>query len=153
MRSERGVTLIEVLAAITILSIIGVTIWQVFFQGYQFSQRSVTKNKLQQESNIVITMLTRIHQTEEEYKIDSGSCEIKILNKDGAEIENFSNSQYCFKAENPVTKLELPPTTLKPFQTGNDLELVIRISESDNLSNNVGVKAFLYRLKEGEKYE
>ncbi|MEH6995868.1 prepilin-type N-terminal cleavage/methylation domain-containing protein [Neobacillus drentensis] len=153
MRSERGITLIEVLAAITILSIAGVTIWQVFFQGYQLSQRSVTKNMLQQESNIVISKLTNIHQTEEEYKIESVDCKIKVLSKTNTEIEVFSNSQYCFQAEDPKTKLEIPLTNLKPNETGSDFDLVIRISDRKNIKNTVGVRTLLYRLKEGEKYE
>ena len=54
MKNQKGVTLIELLATITILSIIGVIIWNVFIQGTKYSNTAVTKNRLIQESNIVI---------------------------------------------------------------------------------------------------
>jgi prepilin-type N-terminal cleavage/methylation domain-containing protein len=153
MRNERGVTLVEVLATLTILSIISVTTWQIFFQGYKFSQESVTKNMLQQESNIVLSNLTRIHQTTEKYKLISSDCKITVLDKNDDELQLFSHSLFCYKAENPIDNLELPPTVLEPSKTGHDLELVVRVSEKNNLRNSVAVKTLLYRLKEGERYE
>jgi type II secretory pathway pseudopilin PulG len=153
MRTERGITLVEVLATVTILSIIGITIWQVFFQGYNFSQKSVTKNMLQQESNIVLSSLTRIHQTEEEYKIISADCKISVLDKNAKEIALFTHSQYCFRAENPIDFTELPPDLHKPSKEGHDLDLIVRVSDKSNTTNYVAVRTLLYRLKEGEKYE
>jgi type II secretory pathway pseudopilin PulG len=153
MRTERGITLVEVLATVTILSIIGITIWQIFFAGYNFSQKSVTKNMLNQEANLVITTLTRIHQTEEEYRIISAGCKISVLDKTNKEIALFTHPQYCFRAENPIDFSELPPDPHTPSTDGNDIELIVRISENSNNTNHVAVRTLLYRLKEGEKYE
>ncbi|MDQ0975658.1 Tfp pilus assembly protein PilE [Neobacillus niacini] len=153
MRTERGITLVEVLATVSILSIIGITIWQIFFQGYNFSQKSITKNMLQQQSNIVISSLTRIHQTIEEYTIVSAGCNISVRDKNNVEIQLFTHSQYCFRAEDPSDNSELTPTPHKPSNEGQDLDLKVRISEKNNPNNFVAVRTLLYRLKEGEKYE
>lgn len=148
-KSERGITLIELLAAITILSFIGIIIWNAFFQGYQFSKKAISKNFMIQESNIVITNLTRIHQKSKQYTITNtdSNCEITIsyIDKNGAnQTEVYNNPQICltFEMKNGVTNPVVPTTT-------NNVTLKLTASDKKNNSNKVLIDTILYRYKGG----
>ena len=60
MKNQRGITLIELLLTISIISFVGVLIWSVFFQGTEYSNTAITNNQMQQEANIIMTKITKI---------------------------------------------------------------------------------------------
>lgn len=53
MNSQRGVTLVELLAVIAILSMLLVLIGSVMINGMETSNRNVTEQQLQQEANYI----------------------------------------------------------------------------------------------------
>jgi prepilin-type N-terminal cleavage/methylation domain-containing protein len=146
MRKESGLTLVEVLASITILSIVGVIIWQIFIQGIEFSQKSVTNNRLQQEVNIVISTLSRIHRTSNLYTLNSSNCRIEVLDSNGNQKALFENDQLCYQAFSNGS--ELVSASTNPNE--HDLNLEIRVYEKKNPSNKVILDTLLYKLKEGQ---
>ncbi|PFA67281.1 hypothetical protein CN378_10555 [Bacillus sp. AFS015802] len=141
MPNERGLTLIEVLATTTILSIIGVVIWNVFFQGLTYSDKAVTQNALQQESNYVNMKLTRIHQTSEEYELTSSNCMIKVKYK----TKNNELLEETFKD---------PDLCLSTSYSGivdpnkEDLPITITIQDKERAANKFDIETVFYRLKE-----
>ncbi|WP_147532519.1 PilW family protein [Bacillus marasmi] len=143
MRNERGITLVESLAALTILSIIGVIIWNVFFQGYNFSKNAASKNMMQQEANIIIAHLNRIHQTAVSYKIsipENGTIEITVNERNHSTRKVlFKNSQLLFQI-NKIGKID---------PKNDDIDLIITIKDKNNPDNFVEVETLLYRLKGG----
>lgn len=143
MRNEGGITLIESLAALTILSFIGIIIWSVFFQGYNYSKNAVSKNKMQQEANIIITTLTRIHQTALSYVIsipESGTVEVVVTEQDN------SIRKVSFKDNQLLIQINQTGTIIPK---SNDLDLKITITDKNNPKNLVEVETLLYRLKGG----
>jgi prepilin-type N-terminal cleavage/methylation domain-containing protein len=145
IRNQKGVTLIELLAALTILSLIGGIIWGVFFQGNKFSQTSVSKNNIQQEANIIIMNLKKIHQTSKEYTISSNGCAVTV---NATKLD--STTQY-FEFKN--TKLCISLDRTGYIQPGSqDLTLNVTIYELMNPKNTVIVETILYRLKDGVIY-
>lgn len=52
-KNEAGLTLIELLLALSITTTIGILIWSIFFQGFNYSNKAMTKNQMQQEANMV----------------------------------------------------------------------------------------------------
>lgn len=141
IRTQRGITLIELLVTLAILSIIGTIIWSVFFQGYNFSQKAVTKNRLQQEANMVIVNLTKIHQTSLVYSISNTDCKItvnytkKIDNSQQSQI--FQGNGLCY--ETNVTG------SFDPNQNDNDVK--VTVYDQNDRNNKAEVDTFLYRLK------
>jgi len=61
MKDQRGVTLMELLAAIIIFMIFGSIVWGFFFQSIKFNDVEVTKQDLQQEANLIINFLQQTH--------------------------------------------------------------------------------------------
>jgi type II secretory pathway component PulJ len=145
MRNERGITLVEILGAITILSILGVIVWNVFLQVYKYSQTVVSKNLMQQEANIIITNLTRIHQIEDSYEISSvpetGGVKVDIPNKDNPEkTVTFDHDQLLIEFSYYGQ--------VNPKQ--EDKNIKITITDKYPTTNKIEVETFLYRLKGGD---
>jgi prepilin-type N-terminal cleavage/methylation domain-containing protein len=141
IRTQRGITLIELLVTIAILSVIGAIIWSVFFQGFNFSQKSVTKNRLQQEANIVIVNLTRIHQTSLVYSISSSDCKITVNY-----TKKVDNSQQSLVFEGDGLCYTTDMTgSFDPNQNDNDVK--VTVYDQNDPTNKAEVDAFLYRLK------
>lgn len=140
--NERGFTLIELLAAILILSIIGIIIWNVFIQGNKYNQTAISKNMLQQEANLVVTDLTKIHQTSSTYTISSTGCQISVsyTRNDGTtSSEVLNSSNICYSSSFTGT--------VDPNVT--DINLTITLSDKEKPSNKFDVDTILYRLKDG----
>jgi hypothetical protein len=142
---ENGLTLVEVLATIILLSLVGIIIWSIFFQGYTFSQRAISKNLMHQETNLLIANLTNIHRTTEYYEISNteSDCkiEVKYVSKDETSVktETFSHPNMCFKFENEVTNPVEP----------NKINLQLELTTTDKYvpDNKVTIDTFLYRVK------
>jgi prepilin-type N-terminal cleavage/methylation domain-containing protein len=148
MRNNRGLTLVEVLATLTILSIAGIIIWQVFFQGINYSQKTITKNMMMQEANIITTSLLKVHQTVNSYEIGSihedSPCGIII--KYNGESQVFDPEQICVTY---TTTLPISPTGGQIVGgIGNmpDVPLTLTLTDKNNTNNSIDVKTTLYRL-------
>ena len=61
LKNEKGITLIELLAALVLFGIIAVLIWSFFFRAINFNDREVTKNQLQQEANLIVNTIQQLH--------------------------------------------------------------------------------------------
>lgn len=69
MKKEQGITLIELLAALSILVIISSTLYGIL-NGVNKNFYQITgKSNLEQEANIIITTLKNYHQHENSYKL------------------------------------------------------------------------------------
>ncbi len=153
-QTESGLTLIEVLATLTILSVISITIWSVFFQGYNFSQKAVSKNFMLQESNILTTTLKKTHQKLITYEIKSENCAVKV--KDLSVTPNqekiLDHPNICFKIIEINNVNSSGPYRVEPNKIANDLSLKINLSDKNNPNNSVIINTFLYRVK-GADYQ
>ncbi len=148
-RDESGLTLVEVLATLTIVSIIGIIIWSIFFQGYNFSQKAMSKNFMLQETNILITNLTKQHQKLIKYELKSENCEIKITNlkTSPTQVQVFNHPNICFKITE-INNIKNPgPFSVEPNKIANDVSLKITASDKNNPENSITIDTFLYRVK------
>jgi prepilin-type N-terminal cleavage/methylation domain-containing protein len=153
-RGERGLTLVEVLATLTILSMVSVIIWSVFFQGYNYSQKANSKNLMLQEANILAANLTRIHQTIDKYEIKSENCSIKVTNLKSTppQYQVFNHANICFKLVEINNVNGTGPRIVEPNKNGNDISLKISVSDKKDPENNITLDTFLYRVK-GADYQ
>ncbi|MBU8905055.1 prepilin-type N-terminal cleavage/methylation domain-containing protein [Desertibacillus haloalkaliphilus] len=96
--NQKGLTLIELLAAISIFAIIVGLVYGVLINGINYSNIAQTKTALQQEANYVITMTRSQHQNSgyESYQIDIGE-NLTSINIGEHEINN-PNINYTVEA-------------------------------------------------------
>lgn len=78
INDERGLTLVELLATLTLISLVTGIIWTTISIASQFSIGETTSLKLQQEANYIIAELQRFHRTCSEYNLTITPEEISI---------------------------------------------------------------------------
>lgn len=69
MNNEKGLSLVELLAAITILFIVSAIIYGVFFTFNNNYDRISDKNSMDQTANFVLATIKKYHQTNDHYRI------------------------------------------------------------------------------------
>lgn len=81
MKNEKGITLVELLAALAILGIIVVVIVSVLSTGTTASNKTATKQQLQQEANLIVEVLRS-----EYLKSNNHVFNLSIEDEDGEQI-------------------------------------------------------------------
>lgn len=145
--SQYGLSLVELLATLAILSIIGVLVWGVFFQGTEYSNKAFTKNQMQQEANIIVAKLTKIHQT---HKPVSGNESYEILSTDGKITIKYNDKAGNRKTEvieNSHHSYSTDSVTVNP-EIENEISLTVTIKD-DKTGESLSIRTTLYRLGGG----
>lgn len=87
MKNEKGLTLVELLAAITILFIISSIIYGVFFTFTNNYERISKKNSMDQTANLVLATIKNYHQTNDFYWIKFDNADkVAYIGKDTPDI-------------------------------------------------------------------
>lgn len=99
MKNQAGITLIEVLAALTILSIVTVIIYNVFSNGLRYSSQAEDTVLIQEETNYLLTLLKEQHENAaNDYTVTvENNQNTIILNKGRSNEMNATNSQYLYQ--------------------------------------------------------
>ncbi|MEZ0480601.1 prepilin-type N-terminal cleavage/methylation domain-containing protein [Planococcus sp. SSTMD024] len=84
--NEKGVSLVEVLAALLLVSIIATAAWTALSIGMKHTTAETSKTEIQQDANIIITKLSAAHRQNETYslKFEGGQLMIKTPGATGA---------------------------------------------------------------------
>lgn len=141
-RNQHGLTLIELLVTITIISFLGIIIWNVFSQGIKFSQKSISQNFIQQEANIVNANLISIHQKSKQYVISNANCEINVVitNQDNTtQTQLFTNNKLCYSIN--LTGIIIPGQENK--------NITLTVADRKDSNNSFVINTLLFRLKNG----
>jgi prepilin-type N-terminal cleavage/methylation domain-containing protein len=151
---EDGVTLVELLGTLTILSIIIVLAYGVLMNGLNYSNKASEKTSLQKEANLLTNTITKLHEEELTYEIildaNPNASIIKLQGKDstgtvtrGFEFSdsNFEYSLYDYSGS-AETLLNLITTidTTKPFY------IKIEIKNKKTPSQKYEVKTIISNL-------
>ncbi|WKA56242.1 prepilin-type N-terminal cleavage/methylation domain-containing protein [Planococcus shixiaomingii] len=77
--NQKGITLIELLASLALVSIIAAIAWTALTTGFKHTAAETSKTQLQQEANLVITRITNEHRKNDHYYLQmyAGKLEIK----------------------------------------------------------------------------
>lgn len=102
--NERGITLVELLAALALFGVISVLIWNFFFQALNFNEREVTKNQLQQEANLIVNTIQQLH-TKSTINSITSSTSNNTLTID----YDIDNKKVDFDKKNILYILDTPP--------------------------------------------
>ncbi len=137
VQNEKGVTLIELLAALTIFGIFSTIVWAFFFQSFQANNVEMTKNSLQQEANLIINTLQEVHRNSESYLIviddDFKTLEITpdseasyLFNKSGVLYEIFSTNSFESGDRIYPNNFDFPMTLILTSSENNNLQIKIQ---------------------------
>lgn len=100
-KNESGMTLVEVLATLTILSMVVVLIWLTFSITAKYSIMETTKLQLQQDANYILTEIQQQHRQLECYKLDIKEDRVQLFNCDTTpELIKIIGTNYKYKEYN-----------------------------------------------------
>jgi prepilin-type N-terminal cleavage/methylation domain-containing protein len=147
LSNENGITLIELLATLAIVSFVSILLYGVLMDGFNYSKKSKEKVSLQQEMNIVVTSITKFHESYGSYeiKVDGpNSSKIQLIGTDKTiELSNPSY-EYSLIDYKGVTETPFSPTTT--VSTTQPLYLKIIIKDKKQPSQTYEVKTIISRL-------
>jgi len=81
-KNESGMTLVEVLATLTVLSMVVVLIWTTLSITTKYTNLETTKLQLQQEANYILTEIQQQHRKLECYQLDIREDRVQLFNCD-----------------------------------------------------------------------
>lgn len=144
--NEKGMTLVELLSTLVLLSLVTGVIWTTVSIATQFNVSETSVLKLQQEANYIVSELQRVHRSCYTYELIITEQEVRVLNcldenethisiYDGILSENF---QYEAKV--------VPNEPIKT--TTDDLDISeFTISDSANTKRSVTIPISIFRYK------
>ncbi|SFB16370.1 MULTISPECIES: type II secretion system protein [unclassified Bacillus (in: firmicutes)] len=133
MKNQKGITLIEVLATLAILSLVSTLIYGVFIGSQQNFKRISTKTSLSQEANLIVATIKNYHTKNNKYilSLDSSTQKASIgttsanipLHKDKLKIL----IKYDVTGTNTYSVLTGP----KEIDSSKPLSLYIKITDQN----------------------
>lgn len=157
--NQKGITLVELLAALTLVALIAAGAWTVLSIGLKHSAVEINKTVMQQDANLIISKLTSTHQKSDMYKIKFeneqlmfAACTIssptlttckpyeRIVEQDYNYTSTTINGS-IFTKGTPFSEI-----TIKPKKHHTKLDLVIRTGKS-TITINTSLTRILTNLK------
>ncbi|PIC87238.1 hypothetical protein CSV72_04490 [Sporosarcina sp. P20a] len=146
-KNEEGMTLVEVLATLTLLSIVTGILWATVSIASQFNVSETSVLRLQQESNYIISQLQQTHRQCYTYRLTISYDEVKVTEcmKDKEEpLDSYNgviSNQYHY---GPNTEEELINPTKAPYEL-SDFTVFDSIVNSKRQPRQVVVSTILSR--------
>ncbi|QKX51717.1 prepilin-type N-terminal cleavage/methylation domain-containing protein [Planococcus glaciei] len=153
--NQKGVTLVELLAALVLVSIVATIAWTALSIGFKHTAAETSKTQLQQDANLIVTKLTNEHRRNDYYylQMNAGHLEIKTCNDQTspaiAPCGTFvrltdANFKYTgtingiqFASWNAATKID---------PKNKHVELVLNVADPVKPTRSVEVKTTLTRI-------
>ncbi|MEK4403921.1 prepilin-type N-terminal cleavage/methylation domain-containing protein [Sporosarcina sp. FSL K6-6792] len=124
-KNESGMTLVEALATLTILSMVVVLIWTTFSISTKHSIMETTKLQLQQEANYILTEIQQQHRQLECYTLDIREDRVQLFNcKQTPELIEVISTNYKYKEYNSGD--------IKPKEGNLSFTLTVKDSKKDS---------------------
>lgn len=158
--NEKGITLVELLATIAILSIIAALAYTVLFQGYSNYQRTKVETELRDEADLIMASLisdlfvSKKSEMQLVQACTNGTVDsyVKITKKNGSIYETgFKNKQVIVKGQ-PIQFSSKNVALKMPACTGTTSEVLKPIITSDN-GVEYNIDFTLETIKRQSKFE
>ena len=86
---EKGVSLVEVLAALLLVSIIATAAWTALSIGMKHTTAETSKTEIQQDANLIIAKLSAAHRQSDSYTIKFENGQMMLGTVDASGSGNF----------------------------------------------------------------
>jgi prepilin-type N-terminal cleavage/methylation domain-containing protein len=154
LKKNNGFTLIELLAAMSIFSIVMILLYGVLSNGMDYSKKSMGNVSVQQELNILITTMTKIHETYPSYDIifdhNPDATSIKLLGKDDTGrvvyTNELSTGNHTYSLMNYQGDSEVFLSTVTTVDTSQPLYIKCKIHNTKHPDQKAEIKTIISRL-------
>jgi len=137
-KNESGITLVELLATLSLLSIVVVLIWTTFFITTKHNVTETSKLRLQQEANYILTEIQQQHRHLDCYELEIEENKIKLLNcEEPSALIKVISSGYKYGVY----------SSSQIYPKKEDLPFTLIISDPINNKQKVTVETTITRFK------
>lgn len=145
--NQKGLSLIELLATLSLLTIVGVLVFGVLINSLHIFEKQSDESDIRQEANLISNQLTTFYKINGNYKTNTNSdgvIEISSEKSDGTiEVREFSIPNY---------RIDVSPTDSTEGEQDkgsySSRDISITISEIEDLSNKFTLNTNISRIKE-----
>lgn len=154
LSKEDGITLVELLATLAIVSFLIVLTYGVFFNGTNYSKKATEQITLQQEINLFTSTITKFHENETSYEIEvdrnPNANFVKLTGKNASgnidRTFDFDNNDFQYSLYTYSGNVDTPLDTSKPIITSEPLYIKVIISNKKSPSQKIVVKTIISKL-------
>lgn len=146
--NQKGLSLIEVLATLTLLSIVGGLVFGVLINSMNIFEHQSNNNDVKQEANLINNQLITFYKVHGSFEIVETGDSIEVYAPDVANkkaVREFELNKY---------KISVTPqkSLLNEVESGiyTTIDIQIKIIEKDNLSNVFELNSTISRMKEDD---
>lgn len=148
---ENGMTLVEVLATITILFIIGGIAYAMLFQMFTNVSHSEQRISARQEANLILAHLTTVHQKSTSYTIERDGDDPEhffTVEDETGVLMKLGNRHYTYTLEMDSTILDEGNTPFTiDLRDSQNKELDVKLTLESNF-DSVVVQTTISRMTE-----
>lgn len=150
---QKGITLVELLAGMALVSIIATIAWTTLTIGMQHGTAETSKTMMQQEANLMVSSLVAAHRGSEKYSIIFEDDQMKLDYCDKSSVCGIRNiaGKYDFTGtiinDVPVDTLSDDPVKfadLKPEE--QHTKITLKITDLKNRKRTLTIDTTLSRL-------
>ncbi|WP_394119730.1 hypothetical protein [Planococcus donghaensis] len=151
--NAKGASLVEVLAVLLLVSIIGGIGWTALNIGIKHNSVETTKTQLQQEANLIVTKLVNEHRRSDHYylRLSDGQLEINSCDTDdmaGESCDGFMKlTQQSYRHKGSVNGINFTAldSTRRFEPKKSHVRLVLEVTDQDE-KLSAGVETKLTRI-------
>ncbi|WP_017381164.1 type II secretion system protein [Paenisporosarcina sp. TG-14] len=152
LKSEKGITLIELIAALALVSMVAVLIMTTLSIGIQRSVVESQKTKIQQEANLITSKLLNIHRSGNCYQIDiTENNDLQVLTYDDpnqSTCENVFNKTITINnADYDISTMNspLPLEKINPTKENNSISIVLTLESRRTINYEISTTLSRYK--------
>lgn len=151
--NQKGITLVELLAALALVGIIAAIAWTTLSIGFKHTVVETEKTKLQQSANLIMTTLTNQHRRSDSYSLVFEGNQLKINSCDQAGSCSWNTIDQTYDYTGTVINgipidshdsMADKVLDLKPKTAHTEIKLVL--TDLNNPKNSITLETKLTRI-------
>ncbi|MFP8782154.1 PulJ/GspJ family protein [Planococcus plakortidis] len=150
---EKGITLVELLAALILVSIIAVIAWTTITIGMRHGTSETNKTIMQQDMNLIMSSLISAHRNSEKYSVifENNHLLINACDKSGDCKLSEIAGEYDF-SESMINNIEINTSSAAPIVISDlnpsekHIKVSLKITDINNEKNFIIVDTILSRI-------
>ncbi|MFC3211841.1 PilW family protein [Planomicrobium okeanokoites] len=153
--NEKGITLVELVAALALVSVIAIAAWSTLTIGMKHGAAETSKTMLQQDANIIITKLSAEHRRNDYYylRLMGGNLEISTCNDndltgvvDCEPFTRLTDNSYLYSGSINGTDFSSWSSTSMIEPKKQHVNFILKVADPIKTARSVELKTSLTRI-------
>jgi len=152
INNTKGITLVELIAALALVTIVAILIMTTLSIGIQRSVLEGEKTRIQQDANLMVTKLLDIHQKGDCYQLEiTPNKDLVVISYNNStktacgsettQSEPINNQNYDISTTNPMQIFEI----INPHRENNAISIVLTLDSRSTINYEINTTLSRYK--------